>query len=163
MFASPAGKITISPACRRTAGSGTVHGLGPAGALGDDMEADYAVRGAHHLLADLVRAGALGRERRAGVDVEEDRTGQADSQQDVGQHVHRAPPGPPATFSGRPSRSPLSRGRSGKTGGGPSILSGRPGSLVSSHVLPIGSPLTEVPMLDTRSHDPAGSTDPKRR
>ena len=81
----------------------TVDGLGPAGALGDDVEADDAVRGAYHLLADLVRAGALGRERGAGVDVEEDRTGQADGQQDVGQRVHRAPPRTPATFFGRPN------------------------------------------------------------
>jgi hypothetical protein len=52
------------------------------------MEADHVIGVGHDALADDRRARALGHERRPRRDVEEDRTGETDSEEHVGHHVH---------------------------------------------------------------------------
>jgi ketosteroid isomerase-like protein len=59
-------------------------------------------------------------------------------------------------FPGRPSRNPLSCGRSGNTVGRPGILPGRPCPLVSSYVLPIGSFMSGGPMLHSATERSSG-------
>jgi hypothetical protein len=44
--------------------------LGPAGAVGNDVEADHVFGAGKHLTTDLPDTRRLGRERRVGVDVE---------------------------------------------------------------------------------------------
>jgi hypothetical protein len=63
--------------------------LGPAGAIGDDVEADHVFGAGKHLTTDLPDTRRLGRERRVGVDVEKHRPGQPHREQHVGQHIHR--------------------------------------------------------------------------
>jgi hypothetical protein len=52
------------------------------------MEADHVVGVGHHPRANDRRARALGHERRPRRDVEEHRTGETDSEEHVGHHVH---------------------------------------------------------------------------